>query len=100
MPKDWQLSTRPGRRLSTPDILKADQAYLALADRKGRTPDLFWAGRCGDRRWGVSMARAQIVWRGRSVAFRMAEVMVPQALFCQILDAVAALRSVPPAAQC
>jgi hypothetical protein len=44
------------------------------------------------------MTRAQIVWRGHSVAFQMAEVMVPRALFRQIRYAIVALRSVPPAA--
>jgi hypothetical protein len=35
--------------------------------------------------------------RGRSITFQMAEVMVPRALFGQILDAIAALRPLPPA---
>jgi hypothetical protein len=40
---------------------------------------------------------ARIVRHGRSVTFQMAEVMVPRALFGQILDAIAALRPLPPA---
>ena len=41
--------------------------------------------------------RAKIVRHGRSIAFQMAEVMVPRALFRQILAAMAALRPSPPA---
>ena len=40
---------------------------------------------------------ARIVRHGRSVTLQMAEVMVPRALFGQILDAIAALRPLPPA---
>ena len=40
---------------------------------------------------------AKIVHHGRSIAFRMAEVMVPRALFQKILAAIAALRPLPPA---
>jgi hypothetical protein len=40
---------------------------------------------------------AKIVRHGRSITFRMAEVMVPRTLFQQILDAIAALRPLPPA---
>ncbi len=40
---------------------------------------------------------AKIVRHGRSIAFQMAEVMVPRAMFQQILDAIAALRPLPPA---
>ncbi len=43
---------------------------------------------------------AKIVRHGRSVAFQMAEVMVPRALFQQILDAISALRRMPPPARC
>ncbi len=39
---------------------------------------------------------AKIVRHGRSITFQMAEVMVPRALFQQILDAIAALRPLPP----
>jgi hypothetical protein len=39
---------------------------------------------------------AKIVRHGRSIAFQMAEVMVPRALFQQILDAIAALRPEAP----
>jgi hypothetical protein len=35
---------------------------------------------------------AKIVRHGRAITFQMAEVMVPRALFQQILDAIAALR--------
>jgi hypothetical protein len=42
----------------------------------------------------------RIVRHGRSIAFQMAEVMVPRALFGQILDAIAALRPMPPPARC
>jgi len=40
---------------------------------------------------------ARIVRHGRSVIFQMAEVMVPRALFAQILAAIATLRLTPPA---
>jgi hypothetical protein len=43
---------------------------------------------------------AKIVRHGRSIAFQMAEVLVPRALFRQILDAIAALRLSPPSARC
>ncbi len=43
---------------------------------------------------------ARIVRHGRSITFQMAEVMVPRGLFRQILDAIAALRPVPPPARC
>ena len=39
---------------------------------------------------------AKIVRHGRSITFQMAEVMVPRALVQQILDAIAALRPLPP----
>jgi hypothetical protein len=39
---------------------------------------------------------AKIVRHGRSITFQMAGVMVPRALFQQILDAIAALRPLPP----
>ena len=39
---------------------------------------------------------ARIVRHGRSITFQMAEVMVPRALFRQILDAIAMLRPLPP----
>ena len=38
---------------------------------------------------------AKIVRHGRSIAFQMAEVMVPRALFQEILAAIAALRPSP-----
>jgi hypothetical protein len=37
---------------------------------------------------------------GRSIAFQMAEVMVPRALFQQILAAISALRPSPPPDRC
>ncbi len=40
---------------------------------------------------------AKIVRHGRSITFQMAEVMVPRAVFQQILDAIAMLRPLPPA---
>ena len=40
---------------------------------------------------------AKIVRHGRSITFRMAEVMVPGALFQKILTAIAGLRPMPPA---
>ncbi len=40
---------------------------------------------------------AKIVRHGRSITFQMAEVMVPRGLFQQILDAITALRPLPPA---
>jgi len=40
---------------------------------------------------------AKIVRHGRSIAFQMAEVAVPHALFQEILGAIAALRPSPPA---
>ena len=39
---------------------------------------------------------AKIVRHGRSVTFQMAEAMVTRGLFQQILDAIAALRPLPP----
>jgi len=39
---------------------------------------------------------AKIVHHGRSIAFQMAEFMVPRALFQQVLGAIAALRPSPP----
>ncbi len=44
---------------------------------------------------------AKIVRHGRSITFQMAEVMVPRALYRQILAAIAALRPpLPPPARC
>ena len=43
---------------------------------------------------------ARIVRHGRSVTFQMAEVMVPRALFGQILAAISALRPTQPQARC
>lgn len=43
---------------------------------------------------------AKIVRHGREIVFQMAEVMAPRALLWQILDAIAALRPMPPAARC
>jgi len=40
---------------------------------------------------------AKIVRHGRSIAFQMAEVTVPRALFQEILSAIATLRPSPPA---
>ncbi len=40
---------------------------------------------------------AKIVRHGRSITFQMAEVMVSRGLFQHILDAIAALRALPPA---
>ncbi|MDA0224487.1 MAG: transposase, partial [Proteobacteria bacterium] len=40
---------------------------------------------------------ARIVGHGRYVTFQMAEVMVSRGLFQQILDAITALRPLPPA---
>jgi hypothetical protein len=39
---------------------------------------------------------AKIVRHGGSISFQMAEVLVPRALFRQILGAIAALRPLPP----
>ena len=39
---------------------------------------------------------AKIVRHGRSITFQIAEVMLPRALVQQILDAIAALRPLPP----
>ena len=57
-------------------------------------------------RWSLSTLRdrlvkigAKIVRHGRLIMFQMAEVMVSRGLFQQILDAIAALRPLPPA-QC
>ena len=53
--------------------------------------------------WSLSTLRdrlvkigAQIVRHGRSIILQMAEVMVSRGLFQQILDAIAALRPLPP----
>ncbi len=43
---------------------------------------------------------ARIVRHGRSIAFQMAEVMLPRGLFRQILDAIAALRPSLSPARC
>lgn len=43
---------------------------------------------------------AKIVRHGRSIAFQMAELMVPRALFQQILAAIATLRPSPPPNRC
>jgi hypothetical protein len=40
---------------------------------------------------------AKIIRHGRSIAFQMAEVMVPRTLFQKILTAIAALRPLPSA---
>jgi hypothetical protein len=40
---------------------------------------------------------AKIVRYSRSITFQMAEVMVPRALFENILSTIAALRPLPPA---
>jgi hypothetical protein len=48
------------------------------------------------RDWLVKIG-AKIVRHGRSITFQMAEVMVSRGLFPQILDAIAALRPLPPA---
>ena len=59
------------------------------------------------KQWSLTTLRdrlvkigAKIVRHGRSIAFQMAEVMVPRALFRQILAAIAALRPSPPPARC
>ena len=56
------------------------------------------------KQWSLTTLRqrlvkigAKIVRHGRSVIFQMAEVMVPRALFQEILSAIAALRPSPPA---
>ena len=46
--------------------------------------------------WLVKIG-AKIVRHGRSIPFQMAEVMISRGLFQQILDAIAALRPLPPA---
>lgn len=58
----------------------------------------------GVKHWTLTTLRdrlveigAKIVRHGRSIAFQMAGVMVPRALFRQILDAIAELRPSPPA---
>jgi DDE family transposase len=43
---------------------------------------------------------ARVIRHGRSIAFQMAEVMVPRTLFRQIVAAIAALRPSPPPARC
>lgn len=57
--------------------------------------------------WSLSTLRdrlvqigAKIIFHGRSIMSQMAEVMVPRALFGQILAAIAALRPSPPPARC
>jgi hypothetical protein len=40
---------------------------------------------------------AKIVPHGRTITFQMGEVMVPRGLFRQILNAIAAVRPLPPA---
>jgi hypothetical protein len=59
------------------------------------------------KQWSLSTLRdrlvkigAKIVPHGRSIAFQMAEVAVPRALFQQVLSAVAALRPSVPTARC
>ena len=56
------------------------------------------------KQWSLTTLRqrlvkggAKIVRHGRSITFQMAEVMVPRALFQEILGAIAALRPLPPA---
>jgi hypothetical protein len=56
------------------------------------------------KQWSLTTLRnrlvkigARIVLHGRSVIFQMAEGAVPRALLQQILDAIAALRPLPPA---
>lgn len=58
------------------------------------------------RRWSLTTLRdrlikisARMAQNGRSIAFKMAEVMVPRGLFRQIFDAAAALRPMPPTAR-
>jgi hypothetical protein len=54
--------------------------------------------------WSITTLRerlvkigAKIIRHGRSITFQMAEVVVPRALFQQILAAIAALRPLSPA---
>ena len=61
----------------------------------------------GVKQWSLTTLRdrlvkigARIVRHGRAIAFQMAEVMVPRALVKQNLDAIAALRLLPPTARC
>ena len=71
------------------------------------TPQRKWMGTTGRRstyrRRNAVQANpatsvgAKIVRHGRSITFQMAEVMVPRALFQEILGAIAALRPLPPA---
>ena len=56
------------------------------------------------KQWSLTTLRerlvkigAKIVRHGRSIIFQMAEVMVSRDLFRKILDAIAALRPLPPA---
>jgi len=58
----------------------------------------------GVAQWSMTTLRdrlvkiaAKIVRHGRSIAFQMAEVTVPRALFQEILSAIATLRPSPPA---
>jgi Transposase DDE domain group 1 len=59
------------------------------------------------KQWSLTTLRdrlvkigAKIVRHGRSITFQMAEVMVPRALFQQVLGAIAALRPSPPSVRC
>jgi hypothetical protein len=59
------------------------------------------------KHWSLTTVRdrlvkidAKIVRHGRSITFQMPEVMVPRALFRQILTVIAALRPSPPPARC
>ncbi len=59
----------------------------------------------GIEKWSLTSLReklikiaAKVVSRGRYVAFQMAEVAIPRALFAEILQRIAALRSPPPQA--
>jgi hypothetical protein len=62
-----------------------------------------WALREAVKHWALTTLRdrlvkigAKLVRHGRSIAFQMAEVMVPRALFQQFLIAIAALRPEVP----
>ena len=82
------------------DVLKTDfqTGFLHRGDfRKLALPDEV-------KHWSLTTLRdrlvkigARIVRHGRSITFQLAEVMVPRALFPQILAAIAALRPVTPA---
>jgi hypothetical protein len=59
------------------------------------------------KQWSLTTLRqrlvkigARIVRHGRSIIFQMAEVMVPRALFKQVLSGIAALRPTLPPARC